>query len=917
MWFSKLFPREILNPKSLKARRKRAEKIFWIVLALLLVALMYCCSTCSDCTSGIGKPVNRSSSDVSDLSIVFINGTATLYWYDPSDYVLDHVEIAWKPDGAQPANIPKNTEKFEVPGLEEGKEYTFTVRAVDKWENKSPMAKSGTGMALKKRGASIRGIPVAEQATLSWSNPADTEYSYIEINYEPNRQAKAPVRVSRGIENKTFFDLDNGIEYAFYVTAVDTQGNRTPVEELGLYISDHPTPRDSVLGRSSGGQVTLNWKDPSNSRFSHIELAFNPEGETPILFAKGEETVTFSGLSDITDYEFILYAVETTGYRKPLTGVNLLTPEIPLFNGRDAEKITIQGTPVAGQVRLDWLDPALENLDHIDIIYRKNNAPNRGEGSTPVSVEQGVQTAILAGLADSTEYSFLAYGVDSEGNNRAITGLRLSTPELYELSAQPVEGKVTLAWTIPNDPHLARYEISYSPDGENPVRIARGASAYTFSALSDHKKYTFTITAINSIGNIYAVRPARTIVTRLPVLTGTPPNRQLSLAWTDPIDVKIDHVEIDYSPGTKPQIIARGMESHTFTDLAQNTEYTFTIYATDSQGNRHPVRAAKFYDPRTAFVLPQEPPSNPQTIKLGPLSWRSANTHFGDSTIYSLAFGLTANGTARWVAGGGDGRLAYSNDNGQNWALTGETIFGSLPVNAIGYGNGRWIAAGRGNRMAWSANAIVWNVIRVSFLPNNVSINAVAYGNGRWIAGTSDGKIVLSDDNGLSWTLVSANPFGQSAINTIVFHGGRWLAGGTAGKIAWSDDNGRTWTAVRDSTFGDSAVNVIAHDRERWLVGGYAQTMAWSSDGITWQSLSRPFYILSLGFNGSRLLAGGQGGRISWSADGGNNWVMDNLSPGFFGEHWIQAVSYVRTPGGKGRWVAAGQNGKIIYADEQ
>jgi hypothetical protein len=917
MWFSKLFRKEELKPGTIKRRYKRSNMIAWVTLALVVIALAFGCHTCVDWRSGVGRSIDRASTDISNLSVVFINGEATLFWNDPSDYVLDHIEITWEPGEAEPAEVPRNTEKFTISGLEEGKEYAFTVKAVDKWKNKSPMTTGGTGTALKQRGGSISGIPVAGQATLSWNNPDYIEYSYIELTYESNKGTKTPVRIIHGVESKTLYDLENDIEYAFLVSAVDAQGNRTPLEELGLYISGHPTSRESVVGRSSGGQATLNWKDPLNLQYDNIELTFSPEGETPAIFAKGEETMTFSGLSDVIDYEFTLYAVETSGYRKPLTGVKLLTPEIPLFNGRDAEKMTIRGIPVAGQVRLDWKDPALEDIDHIEILHRKNSATARGEEDTHTSALKGAQNAMLAGLNDGTEYLFLAYAVDSEGNNRAITGLRLSTLKLNELSAQPVQGKITLAWTVPNDPHLARYEISYSPDGENLIRISRGSAAYTVSNLSDHKKYTFTITAINNIGNTYAVRPARIIVTNLPVLTGTPTNRQLSLAWTDPTDIRIEHVEIDYSPDAKPQIIARGMESHTFTDLVQNTEYKFTIYAMDSQGNRHPVHAAKFYDPRTAFVLPQEPPSDPQTIKLGPLPWKSANTPFGDSTIQSIAFGLTANGTARWVAGGSDGKLAYSTNNGQNWVLISETVLGSLSVNTIGYGNGRWIAAGRGNRIAWSANTLVWNAVRIPFLSNSVSINAVAYGNGRWVAGISDGGIILSDDNGISWHLAGTNPFGQSPVNTIAVHGTRLMAGGAGGKIAWSDDGGRVWSLVRDSTFGDSAVNVIVRDRERWLAGGYAQRMAWSTDGVIWQPLSRPFYILSIGFNGSRLLAGGQGGRMAWSTDAGNNWITDDISQNLFGDHWIQAIAYGKTPTGKGRWIAAGQNGKIIYADEQ
>jgi chitodextrinase len=876
---------------------------------------MYCCSTCNDCTAGIGKPVERTSTDVSNLSVVFTSGTTRLYWDDPSDYVLDHIEVIWKPSEAEPTNIPRGTERFIANGLEEGKEYSFTVRAVDKWGNKSPMDEGGSGVALKQRGTEIKGVPMAGQATLSWNNP-DIDFSYIEINYEPNRQARAPVRVYRKAESKTLFDLENGIEYSFSVTVVDARGKRTPLEELGIYLSRHPTSRESVMGRSSGGKATLIWKDPPLSRFDYIETVFSPEGETPVIFTKGEETTSFFGLSDITDYEFTVYAVGADGYRRPLPDVKLLTSETPLFNGRDAGKMIVKGIPVAGQVILRWSNPSMKDLDHVEIIYQKNNANARGIEATPISVQEGIQIVNLAGLADKTEYQFLAYGVDSEGNNRVITSLQLSTPVLNVLSAQPVEGKVTLSWTIPNDPYLSRYELSYSPDGESPIRVARGAGTYTFSGLSDHKRYTFNITATNSIGNVYAVRPARTTVARLTGLVGMPIDRQLSLAWTEPPDVRIDHVEITYFPGEEKQTVARGMESHTFTDLEPTTEYTFTINGLDSSGTRYPVRGAKFYNPRTAFVLLQEPPSNPETIKLNPLSWRSANSPFADSTIYSLAFGVTANGTARWVAGGADGKLAYSNDNGRNWVLVSESVLGSLSVNALAYGNGRWIAGGRGGRIAWSANAMVWNVVRIPILSNNVSINAIAYGNERWIAGVSDGRIISSDDKGLTWNLTATNPFGNSAVNTIAFHGTRWMAGAAAGKIAWSDDGGRVWLAVKNTTFGNSAVNVIVHDRTRWLAGGYAQNMASSIDGVIWQTLSRPFFILSVGFNGSRLIAGGQGGRMSWSIDGGDNWITDNSAQGLFGEFWIQTLAYGRSPGAKGRWIAAGQNGKIIYADE-
>ena len=219
--------------------------------------------------------------------------------------------------------------------------------------------------------------------------------------------------------------------------------------------------------------------------------------------------------------------------------------------------------------------------------------------------------------------------------------------------------------------------------------------------------------------------------------------------------------------------------------------------------------------------------------------------------------------------------------------------------------------------MAWSTNGIIWNAVRRFNFAVNFNINVVAYGNNRWIAGGNNGSIIVSDDNGVSWRRVATDVFGRSAINTIVFHNDRWLAGGTAGKMAYSDDNGLTWTVVQNSTFGNSAINVIIYDDERWLAGGYGQSIAWSSDGITWRPIARPFYILCMGFNGFRWIASGQRGRMAWSGDGGDSWIVDEMSYSHFGENWIQTVAFGRAPNGNIRWLSGGQNGKIIYADEQ
>jgi len=897
-----------------------AQKRKRLVFGLILVGLLVGIGVCVHIVRKSEKKVVRVMPDVSDLSVVFVNGEATLFWVDPPDSLLHHIEVLYwpgskKPDNPapKPENVAPKIEKHVISGLDNGKEYTFAVRAVDKWKNKSAITQCGSGKAFKQRnGNPIKGKPVAKQVTLSWTNLSEASYDFLEVSYYPDHET--PVRVPRGVESKTLTGLTNGLEHTFTVKAVDSQGNRKSLNEIGIFIPDYATSPESVVGRSSAGQVTLKWSGSFGTDIRHLEVVYLPEGETPITIAKSAEMATITDLSDIIDYEFTVYAVNAAGRRQPVRNVRLSSWAIPVFNGRDAEQTVVKVQPVAGQVKLEWEDPEMADLNYIAIIY------DPGDSDVPVIVEKGANTKTVVGLSDSRTYRFVVYGVDLANNNRVVTGVNFSTPRLPTLRVKPVGGKATLVWASPEDPNLDYVRIMCTPGRETPIPLTKRVEAYTFTNLSDHEEYEFKITAVNTKGNVYGVARANVIVAKIPVLTGKPVDRNLSLAWADPDtgDVRIEHIEIAYSSGMgdeRTQSVVRGMETHTFTNLIDDVEYTFAIYGLDEVGNRHPVKSARIYDPRTAFLLSSN--MTFQTGNVNALLWRAANNpSFGDSAVYALAFGITANGTNRWVAGGGDGKMAYSNDYGLNWTPVDDSTFGSFSINAISYGNGRWVAGGKSGRVAWSTNGTAWNSVKKTHFTTSQTINALAFGNGHWIAGGSNGIIILSDDNGATWRRITTTVFGKSAVNAIVFHEDRWMAAGGGGKIAYSEDNGLTWTAVENSSFGNAAISAIVYDKKRWMAGGYAQSTAYSDDGITWQPLPRPFYILCMGFNGSRWVVGGQEGRLAWSSDSGKNWVIDELGHNLFGDNWVQAIASGMSPSGKRRWLSGGQSGKIIFADE-
>jgi formylglycine-generating enzyme required for sulfatase activity len=89
-------------------------------------------------------------------------------------------------------------------------------------------------------------------------------------------------------------------------------------------------------------------------------------------------------------------------------------------------------------------------------------------------------------------------------------------------------------------------------------------------------------------------------------LSGTPGpgDGEVTLTWTDPADVDLDHIEISFTPvvGTQPIPVNNGMQTKTISGLTNGTEYTFTVKAVDTAGKKS--------DGQNATAAPFVPVSN-------------------------------------------------------------------------------------------------------------------------------------------------------------------------------------------------------------------------------------------------------------------------------------------------------------------
>ena len=101
--------------------------------------------------------------EVTELTVQAANGNAVLNWKNPTDADFDGVQISMNPpEGTliNPFSLGKDVTSFDVSGLENGKEYTFTVKSFDTSLNYSEGTSVNAIVELKTIITSVT-IPVA------------------------------------------------------------------------------------------------------------------------------------------------------------------------------------------------------------------------------------------------------------------------------------------------------------------------------------------------------------------------------------------------------------------------------------------------------------------------------------------------------------------------------------------------------------------------------------------------------------------------------------------------------------------------------------------------------------------------------------------------------------------------------------
>lgn len=288
--------------------------------------------------------------EVTGLKSVATAGRIGLSWNDPKDEDLFGIEITYKESSAMTRSLAKMEEKsvfaapglqyIEVPNLENGTEYTFTVKTMDTSGNKSA-------------GVTVKATPVAvdskEPLKIDLSVPPEKSKTAITITANITTAAQSVDRVvykkdgsevasklladssarpaKKGGTDRTWtFEIkatDETANGTYTVAAIDSDG-REETAQIAISNFDFTAPKvASGLAAELSPEktsVTLTWKDPDDEDFDHVEICFvsndgksdSGKSET-VEVKKGVQTKDFAVDPSMAYYEYYIVTVDTLG----------------------------------------------------------------------------------------------------------------------------------------------------------------------------------------------------------------------------------------------------------------------------------------------------------------------------------------------------------------------------------------------------------------------------------------------------------------------------------------------------------------------------------------------------------------------------------------------------------------------------
>jgi predicted RNase H-related nuclease YkuK (DUF458 family) len=406
--------------------------------------------------------------------------------------------------------------------------------------------------------------------------------------------------------------LNSGQTYFFAVSAIDVNGNESPLSnETSYSVPGASSVQLDVQGTTSAlNAAQLSWTASPDSDVYAYMVSYGTQSGVYTNSTTFYYTTSgvVSGLMPGATYYFVVAPVDSFGVEAASTEVAYSVP-MP-----QALYLQAQSASGAPGVELDWNALTGEGIVAYNIYYGTESGIYTGSQS----FYGGQSDVVIRGLTPGQIYYFVVNSVDGYGNESEFSNEAIavaSAPDTLQLQVQGSTagiGAVQTSWTPSPDSDVYGYVVYYGT--QSGTYDSSMDFFYTtngiITGLTAGQTYYFAVASIDSSGIepisssevAYTVPTAPPLVLQAKVPAGSP---SVSLNWNTPVGEGIVGYNVYY--GTQSGVYNQET-SYSAVGGAQiyglngGQTYYFTVTSVDAYGNQSPDSN------EAAVVAPQPQP---------------------------------------------------------------------------------------------------------------------------------------------------------------------------------------------------------------------------------------------------------------------------------------------------------------------
>ncbi len=533
-----------------------------------------------------------------NLAATITNGVAVVTWSPPQNNGGTEILSYTASDGDSRSctTVDASVHTCSLYGFSAGASATITVVATNSWGSGAAASIVAQNPTAPSGARNLATSLASGQITVTWDPPASTGGSPI-LSYTVTNYVNTPCTVTVAQPRSCVFSgLQNGLQYVVAVVATNAVGDGEVVSAL-VTPSSPPSAPSSVTATPGDSQATiafspvLSGSDGGATVDSYrVAMVGNSAvGCTYLVASDHGSACTVAGLTNGVVVAFTVTAHNAAGTSDPSQSVAVAPSSVP----GAPRNVTVEAS--ASTAVVTWLAP-LTSGGAVITSYTVTSAP----GSKTCRWTSGPLSCTVAGLTNGTSYTFTVLASNVSGNSLPSSPSLAVTPATIPgaptgVGAVKGNEQATVSWTAPaanGGLSISRYTVTSTPDAVTCTWTS-GPLSCTVAGLTNGTRYTFSVVAHNASGDGFPSVASSSVTpstlsqapTQVVAVSG---KASATVSWTAPTSnggAPITGYTVTSSPSAKTCTWTSGPLTCSVAALTGGTSYTFTVVATNVNGN--------------------------------------------------------------------------------------------------------------------------------------------------------------------------------------------------------------------------------------------------------------------------------------------------------------------------------------------